>query len=57
MLVLSVLQFANPQLVNILIDFVSSDDPNWKGYLYTVAIVLVTFMCTVLNSQAKHYEI
>ena len=56
MLVLSVLQFANPQIVNLLIDFVSSNDPYWKGYLYTVLIVLVTFMCTVLNSQAFYRE-
>ena len=55
-LVLSVLQFANPQIVNLLIDFVSSNDPYWKGYLYTVLIVLVTFMCTVLNSQAFYRE-
>ncbi len=34
MLVVSVLQFANPQIVNLLIDFVESDDPNWKGYIF-----------------------
>ena len=39
-----------------MIDFVSSNDPYWKGYLYTVLIVLVTFMCTVLNSQAFYRE-
>jgi len=56
MLALSVLQFANPQIVNLLIDFVSSDDPNWKGYLYTGLIVAVTFVCTILNSQAFYRE-
>lgn len=56
MLLLSVLQFANPQIVNLLIDFVSSADPNWKGYLYTALIVAVTFICTILNSQAFYRE-
>jgi ATP-binding cassette subfamily C (CFTR/MRP) protein 1 len=56
MLLLSVLQFANPQIVNLLINFVESDDPNWKGYLYTVLIVMVTFVITILNSQAFYRE-
>ena len=56
MFILSVLQFANPLIVNLLIDFVSSDDPDWKGYLYTVLIVLVTFVITILNSQAFYRE-
>lgn len=56
MLVLSILQFASPQIVNLLIDFVSSDQPNWKGYFYTVLIVLVTFMVTILNTQSFYQE-
>lgn len=43
MLVLSVLQFANPQIVNLLIDFVSSEDPDWKGYFYTGNESLILF--------------
>ena len=54
--VVCLFQFANPQIVNLLIDFVSSDEPNWKGYLYTVLIVVVTFACTILNSHAFYRE-
>ena len=56
MLLVSVLQFANPQIVNLLIDFVSSSDAQWKGYLYTALIVLVTFTVTILNVQAFYRE-
>ena len=52
-ILLSVAQFANPQIVNLLIDFVSSDEPDWKGYLYTAAIVVVTFLITILNAQVS----
>ena len=33
-----------------------SDDPDWRGYFYTVLIVCVTFVCTLLNSQAFFRE-
>ena len=56
MLFLSILQFASPQIVNLLIDFVSSDQPDWKGYFYTVLICAATFTVTVLNSQAFYAE-
>ena len=56
MLLVSVLRFANPQIVNLLIDFVSSSDAQWKGYLYTALIVLVTFTVTILNVQAFYRE-
>ena len=36
--------------------FPQSDDPDWKGYFYTVLIVCVTFVCTLLNSQAFYRE-
>eukprot|EP00095_Tigriopus_kingsejongensis_P007287 maker-scaffold313_size211302-snap-gene-0.9 protein:Tk07287 transcript:maker-scaffold313_size211302-snap-gene-0.9-mRNA-1 annotation:"multidrug resistance-associated protein 1 isoform x4" len=56
MLGVSVLQFASPQIVDLLIAFVSSDDPNWKGYLYTFLIVAITFSVSVLNSQSFYQE-
>ena len=37
-------------------DFVSTSDPQWKGYLYTALIVLVTFTVTILNVQAFYRE-
>ena len=52
----SVLQFASPQIVNLLIDFVQSDEPNWKGYFYTFLICAVTFINTLLNSQTFYQE-
>ena len=55
-ILLSVAQFANPQIVNLLIDFVSSDEPDWKGYLYTAAIVAVTFLITILNAQVSYFS-
>ncbi len=30
------LQFASPQLLNLLIAFVEGDEPVWHGYFYTV---------------------
>ena len=50
-LVYSILQFANPQIVNLLITFVSSDEPTWKGYFYTALICAVTFLNTLINAQ------
>ena len=55
-ILLSVAQFANPQIVNLLIDFVRSDEPDWKGYLYTAAIVGVTFLITILNAQVQNWQ-
>ena len=52
----SVLQFASPQIVNLLITFVESDDPDWKGYFYTVLICLVTLTNTLLNSQCFYKQ-
>ena len=52
----STLQFASPQIVNALISFVSSDEPNWKGYFYTALICAVTLINTLLNSQTFYWE-
>ena len=52
----SVLQFASPAIVNLLIDFVNSDDPLWKGLFYTVLICVVTFFNTILNNMSFFVE-
>ncbi|TRY61972.1 hypothetical protein TCAL_10708 [Tigriopus californicus] len=52
----SVLQFASPQIVNLIIDFVESDQPVWKGYLYTGLICLSTLFNTILNNQCFYQE-
>ena len=50
--VIAILQFASPQIVSLLINFVTSDEPTWRGYLYTVLIVAVTLLTTFLNVLA-----
>jgi ATP-binding cassette subfamily C (CFTR/MRP) protein 1 len=55
-LIYSVLQFASPQIVNLLIDFVQSEAPQWQGYFYTILICLVTMINTVVNSQCFFQE-
>ena len=52
----STLQFASPQIVNLLIAFVQNDEPAWRGYFYTVLICLVTLTCTIFNSQCFYQE-
>ena len=49
------LQFASPQIVNLLIAFVQNDEPTWRGYFYTVLICAATFACTIFNSQCFSY--
>ena len=55
-LVYSCVQFVNPQMVNLLINFVESDDPNWKGYLYTALIVVTSFFNTIINAQSFYIQ-
>eukprot|EP00095_Tigriopus_kingsejongensis_P010546 maker-scaffold349_size200065-snap-gene-1.33 protein:Tk10546 transcript:maker-scaffold349_size200065-snap-gene-1.33-mRNA-1 annotation:"multidrug resistance-associated protein 1 isoform x1" len=52
----SFLQFASPQIVNLIIDFVQSDEPVWKGYLYTALICLSTFLNTIMNNHCFYQE-
>ena len=52
----TILQFASPQIVNLLIDFVGSDEPVWRGYFYTALIVAVTFIGTLLNAQTYYQQ-
>ena len=54
--VYTLLQFASPQIVNLLIDFVGSDEPLWRGYFYTALIVVVTFVNTLLNAQTYYQQ-
>ena len=32
--------------------YVESDEPTWRGYLYIVALVVVTIVNTIINAQA-----
>ncbi len=38
--------------MNLLISFVTSGEPVWRGYLYTVLIFVCTTIVTILNSQS-----
>ena len=40
----------------MLIDFVQSNEPDWKGYLYMALIVSVTLLNTLLNSQCFYIQ-
>ena len=48
----TLLQYVSPQIVNLLIGYVESDEPTWRGYLFIVALVVVTIINTVINAQA-----
>ncbi|XP_075974894.1 multidrug-Resistance like Protein 1 isoform X3 [Anticarsia gemmatalis] len=43
-----VLMFLSPQLLKLLINFVSSKEPMWKGYLYAVALLACATVQTML---------
>ena len=50
-LVYTFMQLATPQIVNLLISFISSEDPSWKGYLYCFLVLAVSIINTVLYGQ------
>ncbi|XP_072938928.1 multidrug resistance-associated protein 1 isoform X2 [Epargyreus clarus] len=47
-LINDILMFLSPQLLNLLIDFVGSKQPLWKGYLYAVALLACATVQTML---------
>ena len=50
-LIYTFMQLATPQIVNLLITFISSDSPSWQGYLYCVLVLCVAVINTVLYGQ------
>ena len=48
--------FVSPQLVNLLIAYVQSDEPIWRGYLYTITLIAVTMLNTIINSQYFFFQ-
>ncbi len=44
------LQFASPQLLNLLIAFVEGDGPTWHGYFYTVLFSVVALLTAMADS-------
>ena len=55
-LIYTILQFVSPQLVNLLIGYVESDEPSWRGSLYIVTLIVVTIINTVINAQALYLQ-
>jgi ATP-binding cassette subfamily C (CFTR/MRP) protein 1 len=55
-LIYTIVQFVSPQLVNALIAYVESDEPSWRGYLYTAILVAATALNTIINSQYFYFQ-
>ncbi|CAL8146547.1 unnamed protein product [Orchesella dallaii] len=53
--VTNILLFVSPQILNLLIDFVSSsNEPTWKGLLYASILFLSAFIGTIFAAYALH---
>ncbi|XP_050076523.1 multidrug resistance-associated protein 1 isoform X2 [Anopheles maculipalpis] len=50
-LVQDMLTFASPQILKLIIDFVSGDDPMWKGLMYAITLFVVAGTQTLLLGQ------
>ena len=48
------LQFLNPIFLNLMIEFISSDQPDWIGYIYAVLMFLGALTVTVCLHQYFH---
>ncbi|XP_065209502.1 multidrug resistance-associated protein 1-like isoform X2 [Planococcus citri] len=48
---LDIFVFVNPQILSLLIDFVGSEEPMWKGYLYVASLFLAAVIQTLLSAQ------
>ncbi len=49
-LVYVLLQFASPQLLNLLIAFVQGEGPTWHGYFFTVLFSVVALASAIFDS-------
>uniref|UniRef100_A0A336MEP5 ABC-type glutathione-S-conjugate transporter n=1 Tax=Culicoides sonorensis TaxID=179676 RepID=A0A336MEP5_CULSO len=45
------LAFVSPQLLSLIIEFVASDEPLWKGMIYAVSLFLVAAVQTLILGQ------
>ncbi|KAF7272715.1 hypothetical protein GWI33_014527 [Rhynchophorus ferrugineus] len=44
-------QFINPQILGLLIAYVGSNEPMWKGILYALALFISAGVVTLINNQ------
>ncbi|CAG9761169.1 unnamed protein product [Ceutorhynchus assimilis] len=49
-LISDVIQFANPKILGLIIGYIGSDEPVWKGILYASTMFLVATVMTFINS-------
>ena len=49
-LVYTLLQFASPQILGLIISFVQSEDPEWHGYFYTALFAVVALLSAIADS-------
>ncbi len=51
----SFLTFGNPLLLDQLIAFVASDDPNWRGYVIALGMAICALLESMLNGQYEFW--
>ena len=54
-LIQTVLMFCSPTVLDWLITFMSSNDPNWKGYFYSFLLFLISFLESLFDNQHEYY--
>ncbi|XP_043498531.1 multidrug resistance-associated protein 1 isoform X5 [Polistes fuscatus] len=53
-LVQDIMSFISPQLLKLLIRFVSGGEPLWKGYFYAILLLITATLQTLVLSQYFH---
>ena len=54
-LIQTLLMFSSPVVLDWLIYFMSSDDPNWLGYFYSFLLFLISFFESMFESQYEFH--
>ncbi|XP_013781403.1 multidrug resistance-associated protein 1-like [Limulus polyphemus] len=53
-LVGSLMPFVNPQILSLVIAFVSGDEPYWRGFLYATLMFFASMIESLFNSQYEY---
>ena len=51
----TVLMFCSPIVLDYLITFISSNEPDWKVYFYSFLLFFISFMDTLVGNQYEFY--
>ncbi|KAL1498301.1 hypothetical protein ABEB36_009120 [Hypothenemus hampei] len=54
-LITDIIQFANPKLLGLVINFIGSDEPLWKGFFYALIMFLVAACMTFTNTTQMNW--